>query len=507
MPFYFFCGCQKQEKKDFSLKINCGVEPTTLSCQLATTIPTLEIIYHIGEGLVRINPHGVVEPALAEKIEVYDNGLRYRFTLRENIEWDLGLKVTPYDFERSYRQILSKQAPAPMGDLLFVIKNGRKIFDGHAPIEDLGLKIINDRVFEIELEAYNPAFLQLLSMPIFYPIPENYTPDTPSKISCGAYYLASWKKQEKVVLQKNPNYWNKDNIHIEEIIFSMIRDPHTQLAIFNEGNFDFCGSPFLALPDDAIDELEAKKQIFWFVEPTTYMLSLNTQKGIFQNQKMRKAFSLAVDRASLIRHRIFTGSTATAFVPPDFAGEKNSYFPEYDPKLALKLFEQALAETGYTRENFPPIRFAFSHLSPSPRRAQALQGMWRKVLGVEVNLSALESLRPVQISGDFDISLASWVGDYQDPINFLQLYQYRHGPKNFPRWENEEYIEALNCAMSLSSLEERKPYYKKAESILMDEMPIAPLTFPKSPYICSKRLKNIYCNPIGYVDFHWAHLE
>lgn len=502
-------GCKGQKKEEKTVTFNIGIDPPSLSCQTTTKIQILTVLRHLGEGLTRVNPKGEVEPALAEKIVVLDEGKKFLFTIKENAIWAPGQPVKAQDFERSYKQMLTKKVASPMVDQLFTLKNARPIYQGKMSETTLGLRVISDKELEIELEELNPVFLHQLSTPIYFPIPEKYEPDTPSKISCGAYYLKEWTREKQLVFEKNPHYWDASQIQIPRLVCTTIADAHTQFEMFNEGQLDWCGSPFLAIPEEAEPDLEAKGVLKRFREASVHMLVFNTKKGIFANPKVRQAFSLGIDRPMLVKHGIYNGKPAASFIPPVIIGQDTPYFPYYAPDEAKRLLQEGLKELGLTLETMPKIKFLYFNKAPYPRRAQAIQANWSKVFNSQVDLSGLEWQMLVQtlLAGDFDVASASWVADFPDPVTFLNLYQDATGGRNYPRWEDGRYQHQLEMAMRSSSISQRRQHLLQAERLLLEQMVIAPLAFPESSYLCSKRLHNVYCNPLGYIDLRWAEVH
>lgn len=503
-------SCDSRKEREEVVTINIGMDPPSLSCQAATKAQVITVIRHIGEGLTRINPMGEIEPALAEKIIVLDDGLRYQFVIRKEAVWSPGVPVTAQDFERSFKQMMTKQVVAPMGDQLFSIKNARPIYQGKMSETALGVHVLSDREIEIELEERNPVFLHQLSTPIFFPVPESYTPDVASKVSCGAYYLKEWQREKHLILEKNPNYWDSEHIRIPRLVFTTIADAHTQFAMYNDHQLDWCGTPFLDIPQEAEPELEKEGVLHRFKEASVHMLAFNTRKGmVFNNLKLRRAFSLAVDRQTLVKHGIYNGAPAASFVPPMIIGQDTPYFPYYDEDQAKELFKEAITELGYTQESLPKIRFLYFNKAPIPRRVQAIQANWYRLFGIQIELVGLEWQMLVQTlqAGDFDVATASWVADFPDPINFLQLYRDATGGRNYPGWEDGRYQHQLEMAMRSSNMTQRKQHYLEAEKLLMDQMVVAPISFPASSYLCRDRLKGVYCNPMGYIDLHWAYVE
>lgn len=502
-------GCQPQKEAANTVNICLVSDPESLSSQTTSTIPFLVLVRHLSEGLVRIHPEKGLEPALAETITVSQDGLRYHIVLRDQLCWDKHHPLTTLDFERSYKQLLSQYVQSKLVDQLFIIKNAKAIYQKELPEDSLGIRVLNSREFEIELEQASPAFMYQLSTPLFFPVPEKYEPSQAGGVSCGAYYLSSWQHQKQLVLKKNSYYWDAKNVHLDEIRCMILPDENTQLIMFSEGLLDFCGSPLGMLPMESLQDPEVLPYISSFSEPTINMLVFNNRSGPFSFLKMRQAFSLGIDRENLVKEGLYPGSPATAFIPAEIMGENTSYFSSYDSKKAKLLFEEALVEMGCTRQTLPPIKLLYLSKGPHGKRCQAIEDNWYKLFGIHVQLIALEwgLHNSSLLSGDFDVATASWVADFPDASNFLQIYYERQGGRNYPGWQNKEYQDAFDRALACSDPQERKKHFLKAERVLMEQMVVAPVAFPASPYVCSPRLKGVYCNPMGYVDFRWAYIE
>lgn len=506
LALFLQTGCSSNPKPKEELHIALDGEPASLNPQLATDIPLITVIRHLSEGLTRINPQGVIEPALAERIDVSEDGLHYHVVLRKTALWAKDKPVTAQDFARSYKQILTHKIDCKFADQLFVLKNAKAIYAGEKGPDELGLNITSEREFDIELEGPSPAFMYQLSTPVFFPVPEDIKD---SSLSCGPYCLGAWERRKELTLEKNPLYWDAASVKIERIVCLVLPQMNTQFLMFNEGALDFSGSPMGILSDEAVHSPEAAPYLSHFNEPTINMLVFNTRSGPFSHLKMRQAFSLGIDRPLLIQEGIYTGKPATAFVPAEIMNQETSYFPAYDPIKAKALFEEALRELKVNREELPTIRLCFTAQGPHEKRCQAIEDNWFKLFGIHVKLHASERkiLIPALQAGDFDIATASWVADFPDASNFLGIYYDSQGGRNFPGWQDENYRKEVDLGTAASDPKERQEHFLKAEKILMDNMVIAPLAFPASPYVVSKRLKGLYCNPMGYIDFRWASLE
>lgn len=522
----FLCSCENA-KPQSALVFNLGADPGNLHPQLAVTQSHQSLMRQMGEGLTRVDPHGLVRCALAKEIQALDGTVHWKVSLREDTYWSNGDRIVVEDFMRAWKAVLTKEVKSPLAELFFCIKNAKEIYEGEKPIETLGVHVLNDKEFDITLASPSSEFLYLLSVPLFYPLPKEYDPVAPYYISCGPYRLKEWRLDQSIVLEKNKKYWDCDNKFLadprndlnsanssnelaQELKFILVTDEQTQLDMFERGELDFCGSPLLSFSgSDAETHLKAKGRLNYAPEATTWILVLNTKRAPLNNQKVRLALSLALNRQEMIDHNIFNGQAAYSFVPPILQRKVTNGLVKESLSLAKKLLEEGCAEIGITPDEIGPLVFVHTAKCGFRRRAQVLQQQWKQALGIDIQLQTLEwkVLSDKLARGEFDIGSASWVADIPDPSNFLQLYRALNTGRNYPQWENQEFSELFYEALNTQEERYRNDLYLQAETILMKEMPIIPLSHPVSPFVVSKRFKGYYINPMGYLDLKWAYID
>jgi oligopeptide transport system substrate-binding protein len=307
---------------------------------------------------------------------------------------------------------------------------------------------------------------------------------------------------------KNDNYWDKDKVKLDRIEFAMVEDENTELSMFDNGELDWAGSPTSDLPTDAIPALKEQGKMTTKPIAGTYWYKFNTEKPPFNNVKIRKAFAYSIDRQGLIDNILQRGQLpATGAVPPSMVLNPNGYFKDKDLDTAKKMLDEGMKELGITK--LPAITLSYNTSEGHKKIAEAIQDQWKKNLGVDVKLENkewkvyLEDLH----EGNFQIGRMGWLGDFNDPINFLELYKDKMGGNNDTRWENPKYKELLNQSALESDLDKRKKILADAEQVLMDDMPIMPIYFYTQSWVQNPSVKGVQITGLGDVDWKGAYIE
>ncbi|MED1799126.1 peptide ABC transporter substrate-binding protein [Brevibacillus porteri] len=502
------------EKKPQVLKMNLHSEPPTTDPGLAEDTTSGAIILATFDGLTRIGTDDKPHEAAAESYKVSDDKLTYTFKIRE-AKWSNGDPVTAHDFEYAWKRALDPKTASNYAYQLYYVKNGEKANKGEAKLDEVGVKALDDKTLEVKLENPTPYFLELLAFRTYFPVNKKVIDANPkwageasSHVGNGPFKIESWEHKSKMVLVKNENYWDKDNVKLEKIEFSMVEDENTELSMFENGEIDWAGAPMSALPTDAIPALKDQGKIQTNPIAGTYWYKFNTEKPPFNNIKVRKAFAYSIDRRALIDNILQTGQIpATGAVPPSMVLNPNGYFKDKDLENAKKLLEEGLKEAGMSK--LPAITLSYNTSEAHKKIAEAIQDQWKKNLGVDVKLENKEwkvYLEDMH-EGNFQIGRMGWLGDFNDPINFLELYKDKMGGNNDTRWENAKYKELLNQSAQESDLEKRKKILADAEQILMDEMPIMPIYFYTQSWVQKPEVKGVHQTGLGDVDWKGAYIE
>ena len=510
----FFCSCQpSSQKKVEGIRLNIVADPATLDPRKARSLNEMILANMLFEGLMKVGKNGTLECALASNIEISPDGKIYTISLKDAY-WTNGKKIGPQDFIYAWKTSLDASFPSENASFLFCIKNASNIKKGLAPSSDLGVRQVDEQSFEVELEAPTPYFLKLTSTPVFFPVLEEMDQKNPSwdpskgaLISCGAFSLKTWKHQDLIEVEKNPSYRNASSVKVPFIHMNML-DEMAEIKMFEEGDLDLAWSPLSTLPSDLLESL--KKENLLFSEPFlgTSFFRINVERPPFHNVNIRKAFALAIDRKNLVEHVLQGGQSPALRLVPQKDSLK-AYFVDHDPRQAKELLEQGLQELGLSREDLPPITFLYASNQRNHLVAQAVQQDWKEALGITVRLEANDPKVYFGRLGrqDYQMANSSWIADFNDPINFLNVFKYKRGSCNNTEWENTTYTHLLDESALIQSEAQREEVLSKCEEILMNEMPIIPIYHLKMLYVKNKNLKNVVLSPLGIVDFTWAEME
>jgi len=269
------------------------------------------------------------------------------------------------------------------------------------------------------------------------------------------------------------------------------------------------------LPQDVQGQLMASDDAEFHIGPdlAVYYFNINNTEKPFNNAKIRKALSLAIDRQTIVEHVAQGGQTPAYSIVPPGIPDVNGDYQENTGKLfeenveeAKKLLAEGLEEEGL--DELPSFVYLYNTSEGHKAIAEAVQEMWRKNLGVETTLENVEFQVKLdsEQAGDYTVSRAGWVGDYVDPMTFLDLW-VSDGPYNDARFKNSEYDELISKAKSTLDQAERMEAMHAAEKILMDEMPIIPIYFYTKPYVLKPSVTGIYDPINSYPQFKYADIK
>lgn len=508
------CTACNQESHD-ALRLNIGGEPHTLDPRKARDLQSMTLTKMFFDGLTRINPQEIAEPAIAERIDISSDGKIYTFYLRDAM-WITGDKVTAHDFAYAWSKVLDPHFPADQAFQMYVIKNAKACKEGKVIFDQVGVKVVDDHTLQVELEHPTPYFLELAALPVYFPISQkvdethpHWTSDAQTLVGNGPFILKDWKHNDHILAGKNPSYWDTSHVHLKKIDLIMVSE-ETELKMYERGELDWAGSPLSTLPVGSLKNLKKKGQLH--VKPflATYFFRANIEAEPFQHPLMRKAFAFAVKRSDIVEH-VTQGQQlpATGLIPPSLGVQQSPYFKDGDQEAARLAFEDALRAEGLTREILPPISLMYIAGERNHLIAQTVQEQWRAILGVNVQLHAVE--RKVfydRISKrNFQLATGSWTADYSDSMNFLEIFKFKGGGSNNTAWENSRYRELLDKALEVNNEEQRKQIFRECESILMQEMPIIPLFHYTLLYVSKQNVKGVVLSHLGGLDFKWASVE
>lgn len=514
IPFAFvlFCltGCQTEnatKKPSNTLRISTEEDIRTLDPRLAHTLHPITAIHMLYEGLMQTHPDGIPVPALAESVTVSPDQVIYAFKLRP-AHWSNGDPVTAHDFENTWKSLLSPTFISPNAYLLFPLKGAKDAKEGRAAVDTIGVHALDDQTLVVELEEATPHFLNLLTTHFYFPVhsTQRALNDSPSFNfpTNGPFQLSSWIRNNELIAKKNPEYWDKQNVSLDEVHLQVL-DNSTALQLFEKGYLEWVGSPLGKIPSDAQTSLRDKKSLQTTPAAGLYLTRLNTKNSILSNQKIRQALSLALNRESLVNHVLQGGQLpAYTFVPPSLINNK-PLFSDNQIDLARSLFQEGLKELN--SKDTPSLSISYSSSDEQNRRvAQVLQQQWKEALGLKIVLAGTESKMHYEKikKGEYQIGMGNWSADISDPLSFLEVFKLKNNGTNNTGWEDPHYIALLNQS-STQEGKEREILLKEAEAYLVQESPMIPLFFGSYLYLKDPKLEGVYFSDLGWLDLKNAH--
>lgn len=506
------------------LRLNNSSEPGSLHPGMAQGTHDSWVLEHAFEGLTKKTPEGEIVDGMAEKWDVSEDGLTWTFHLKDDVKWSNGDPVTAEDFEYAWKYALHPETASQYAYQLYYLDGAEEFNNSeeeadYAEFEDqVGVKAVDEKTLEVTLAEPTPYFLDLTSFYTYYPVNKkvqeenaDWANEAESYVSNGAFKLTEWKHKESMTLEKNEQYYEKDKIKLDEVNLVMIEDENTAWQMYQADELDLV----YPLPGDVQGELVNSDNEEFYNGPdfSMYYYNLNTEVKPFNNPKVRKALSMAVERETITEHVTQGGQKpAYAILPPgipdvngDYQENTGDLFKE-DLDEAKQLLAEGLEEEGM--DAMPQFTILYNTLEVHKKIAEAIQEMWRKNLGVDVTLENAEFQVKIdrEQAGDYEISRAGWAGDYVDPMTFLDLW-VTDGPHNDVNWSNAEYDELIKLAKSSMDQEERMDAMHKAEKVIIDDMPIIPIYFYTKPYVVKPHVKGIYAPINRYPQFIYADIE
>ena len=491
---------------DKILYTNNNSEPGSLDPALAQGTHESWILDHTFEGLMKKDQEGNLVEGMAAGYKLAEDNVTYTFTLRDDVKWSNGEPVTAHDFEFAWKRVLQPELASTYAYQLYYLKNGEAYNTGAlATADEVGVKALDDLTLEVVLEAPAPYFVELTGFYTLFPVNKaavEANPDWANKpetfVSNGPFKLTQWNHKENVLVTKNENYYNAAEVKLDGIDFAILEDENTAWQKYQANEFDF----LYPLPQTVVADLQAKgdPELVIGDDLGIYYYNLNTNIKPFNNPKVRKALAMSIDRLT-ITDKVAQGGQIPAYgiVPPgipdengkDFQEVQGNYFAE-DIEAAKALLAEGLAEEGMTAADIKPT-ILYNTSEAHKKIAQVVQEMWRNNLGIEVGLENVEFQVKLdrEKAGDYEVSRAGWVGDYVDPMTFVDLF-VSGGPYNDSKFNMKEYDEYINLAKSTADQKVRFDAMRAAEELFMDNLSIVPIYFYTKPYAQKTHLTNVY---------------
>jgi len=522
---------------------NIAVDPQTWDPTLNSANDGGNVIQNMFEGLTKETSDGVI-PAVATKWDITDGGKTYTFHLRDGLKWSDGSALTAKDFEYAWKRACD---PKVASDYSFLVTSylvgGEEYFNGTGTIDKIGVKATDDKTLVVNLKFPVPYFLSLTSFYTYMPVKEavvakgeGWEKNPATCISNGPFKLSEYKTGDHLTMVKNDSYWDAANVKLAGVKGLMIVEGTTALNGYQNGEIQVMDG----ITIEQIPTLQKEDPNFKiYPQIGTYYVNFNCDDSVFSNLKVRQAFSLAIDRTQFVQQVTKGGQTpATGFIP---AGMKYSDGTDIRPldansvpaaeygidpsKAKVEEAKKLLADAGYPAgKGLPEITFLYNTNENNKKIAEALQGMWKQNLGIDVKLLNQDwaVFQETRRAGDYMMARGGWLGDYGDPMTMLDLFISNSG-NNDPQWrykaepsaapkdkmlnpEEKVFEDAINKSR-LTTGKDRDAQLKAAEDALMNNMVIAPIYYyTESTIVDASKVEGVTLTLTNKWDFSHAQL-
>ena len=508
------CGSNSSKESSSSKKTlnwTDSAEIPTMDLSKATDAASFNQLSNTMEGLYRLGKNSKLEKALATCEKVSKDGKTYTYTLRKS-KWSDGSELTAKDFVYSWRRTVDPKTASQYSYLFSGIKNADAIVAGKKKPETLGIKAVGKYKLVITLERRIAYFDKLMGFAVFFPQSEKAVTKYGSKYGTASKYMLyngpfkqtgwtgsnlSWK------MVKNPYYWDKKNVKLDTITWSVQKTPSTAYNLYQSNKLDYTG-----LDASQTKQLKNQKGYVTLNQGATFYLQFNVAKNKYlANTNIRKALSLAVDRKGLTSSLGGNSVPANTLTPTqltDVNGEDytkrisksaESFYPaSTNKKEAVKYLNRGLKELGVSKFSF---KILSDDTDSGKKTTEFLQSTFESTFGNKVSVSVQNLPFKTRLSrstaGNFDIVVSGWSADFADPISFLDLFTSTN-PENNGKWKNTSYDKLIADSKTTASTSKRWDDLTKAEDILLNNVGVAPLYYNTNAALIRPTVKDVYQN-------------
>ena len=452
-------SCGKSGIGGKSLSFNMEAEPNSLDPQLTSDMGGFIITDMAYEGLLRLNEKNEIVPASAESWKVSDDGKVWTLTLRKNLKWSNGDPIKAQDYYNAIKRGIDPETSSEYAFITYYIKGAEDYNTGKIKdFNQVGVKVKDDYTIEFTLSKPAAYFGKTLVMPIYFPVNEKalaankdkYASEADKSVYNGPYIIKKWVHDNKVVLEKNPNYWNAGNIKINQITALMV-------------------------PDFAL-----------------------------KSKKVREALALAINRDDLVEKVLNGGGVKTTGVVADqmrgiskeFREENGDLYAAYKNVDVKKLFDEGLKEEGLTPDKVH-LTLTVDEKGTGKREAEFYQSQWKEKLGIDVQVEVLTYKERLSRGkeGNFEIIRSVWGPDYADAMTYLEIFA--SNGLNIAKNKNPEYDKLIEEGKVITDNEKRMQTLEKAEKILANDFVYSGLYYELAMYLVDPKIENVTLRAVG----------
>ncbi len=480
-------GVQLADKQE--MVRNNGSEPQSLDPHKIEGVPESALARDLFEGITIIGPNGEILPGSAVSWENKDFTV-WTFKIRPDAKWSNGDPVTAQDFVYSWQRLASPDTASPYASYLQYAHflNIDDVITGKKKPEELGVKALDDKTLEVTLSESVPYLPKLVAHSSMSPVNQKVIEKAGAKwtqpqnlVGNGAYKLKDWTVNERIVLERNPAYWDNGNTIIDQVTFLPISSEVTDVNRYRSGEIDMTYSnlpieQFKTLQKNMPDELRVSPYL------CTYYYEINNEKPPFNDPRVREALKLSMDRDTIANKVKAQGDIpAYGFTPPFIDGlksEKPDWYVNMTQEQRNEKAKQLLEEAGYNKANPLKFNLLYNTSDLHKRVAIAAASIWKKNLGVEVKLENQEwkTFLDTRHQGTYDVARAGWCADYNEPSSFLNM-MLSNSSNNTVHYKSKDFDAVMKKTVRAKTDEERADLYQQAETILDTDSAIVPLYY------------------------------
>lgn len=511
-------GCLTYEEADFAVVL--GTEPQALDPALVTGVPEGRVIRALFEGLTTAHPQTLEpQPGVAESWQISADRLVYTFTLRQS-SWSDGTPLTARDFDFAWERVLRPETGAEYGYMLWYLRGARDYQRGL--LQDwaaVGTEVLDDHHLRLTLENPTPYFLHITSFYTLSPVPSHVVravgeawSGTETIVGNGPFYLAEWRHRERLLVKRNPLYWDAAQVRADAIELLTVESINTNFNLVLTGAAhwtDKSGIPNNFIPSVLAGEASRVRplKVHRGAQLGTYFVRCNTRVPPLDDARVRRALAMSIDREAITRYVTRAGELPTRkLVPPglpDYVGVQGLPF---DPTGARALLQEAGYPGG---RDFPRLVYLFNTSESHRGIAEVLQAQWKEHLGINVELENQEFQVYLdnQKNGRYQLSRSSWIGDYPDPNTFLDLWT-SGGGNNRTGFASAHYDSLIFAAQMEPDKARRMTILQECERIIVaQELPILPLYHYATLHLHDPRLLGVHDNVLDQMLLKYYYLE
>ena len=488
-------------------------EPPQMNSMLSTDAISGMVLDHVMEGLLRYDQHGELVGGVAERWEL--EGTTMTFWLRDNARWSNGQQVTAHDFEFAWKNLLSPSIGSQYAFILYPILNAEKANNGEVPLDEVGVEAVDDTTLVVTLETPIAYFERMVAFVTYLPANEafyrqtngRYGADAHEMLYNGPFIMSSWVHGASLRLEKNPYYWDADRIKLDAINFAhMTSDAGTLMNLFKDNQ--------IVMADLGAEMLEEAMLQGWqidrFMEGTVFYIDFNHRpERLTSNLNLRKALQLAQDSGEYVNRVIKLPGylQGESLFPVWLQGENKSFREERNIPLAREYLQKALDELGVDR--LPPLALLTSDTPGARMQAEYFQEVFKRNLDIDVVIDAqiFRQRLDKMTTGDFDMVMAGWGPDYNDPLTFGDLYA-SWNLNNRGRYTNPELDAQVRIAQSSLDTRERMQAFAEIQRIIHEDVVMIPGYERGYVYVTHPQVRGIVRHVIGAeTDFTNAWID